>query len=82
MLPWTMQRAGRFDFDIEVGMFWFLRKKNKEEHRYYLLPGMGKANRRKRAAYLRWAIAVGLLISAILALILYVFNRSSPLFGG
>ncbi|HYE30981.1 MAG TPA: hypothetical protein VEH27_06130 [Methylomirabilota bacterium] len=53
-------------------MFWS--KKNPEEHRYYLLPGMGKANRRKHRHYLLWSIVVGLIISAIFAAILYFMN--------
>ena len=40
-------------------MFWT--RKNKEEHRYYLLPGMGRSNRRKRQQFVRWAVVVGFL---------------------
>ena len=59
-------------------MFGPPKNKNGEEHRYYLLPGMGRANRRKHAVILRWSIAVGLLISACLAAILYFMNRAGP----
>ncbi len=55
----------------------FGRKRNKEEHRYYLLPGMGKANKRKRAVFFRWAVAVGLLASALIAIFIYYSNRIS-----
>ncbi len=55
-------------------MFW-IKPKNKEEHRYYLLPGMGKANRRKHARNFRVSILIGLIISAILSGLLYYFNR-------
>ena len=44
--------------------------RNKEEHRFYL-PGMGKANKRKRAVF-RWAVAVGLLASALIAIFIYI----------
>ena len=39
---------------------------------------MGKANRRKHALFLRWAIVVGLLISAVLGLVLYLTQRPGP----
>ena len=56
-------------------MFGTKKPKSKEEHRYYLLPGMGKANRRKDQAIFRWAIIAGIIISALFAGILYLFNR-------
>ena len=59
-------------------MFGLFKPKNPEAHRYYLLPGMGKANRRKHALFLRWAIVVGLLISAVLGLVLYLTQRPGP----
>jgi hypothetical protein len=55
-------------------MAWFARDKEKE--RFYLLPGMGGRNlRRKRAVILRWSIAAGLLTSAIFGGILYLMSR-------
>lgn len=59
-------------------MFGLFKPKNPEEHRYYLLPGMGRANRRKRALFLRWAIVVGLFISALISGILYLMHRPGP----
>jgi hypothetical protein len=50
-------------------MFWA--KRNREEHRYYLLPGMGRSNRRKHREFLYWSIGVGLLASALFAYLLY-----------
>ena len=51
-------------------MLWFQR--DKERQRFYLLPGMGgSALRRKHRRFLRWAIAIGLVVSAILAGLLY-----------
>ena len=48
----------------------------KKRQRFYLLPGMGgRARWRKEMMYLRWSIAAGLLVSAILACILYVLSR-------
>ena len=54
-------------------VFW--KKRNKEEHRYYLLPGMGKANRRKHRQYFHSALVVGVLVSLILCSLLYYFSR-------
>jgi hypothetical protein len=54
---------------------WFGRKK--ERDRYYLLPGMGgRALRRKRRMILRWSIATGLAVSALVACILYFLSTS------
>lgn len=53
----------------------FRSRKNKDEHRYYLLPGMGRSNRRRHAQFFRWAIAVGLAVSALFGLLLYYLNR-------
>jgi hypothetical protein len=55
-------------------MLWFERDKEKE--RFYLLPGMGgKARRQKELRFLRWSLAAGLLVSAIVAGILYLISR-------
>jgi hypothetical protein len=55
-------------------MAWFQRQK--ERPRFYLLPGMGgRAYRRKQKMILKWSIAAGLLVSAILAGILYLIYR-------
>jgi hypothetical protein len=51
---------------------------NGEEHRYYLLPGMGRANRQKRAKVFWASIIAGLICSGIFALILYLANRRGP----
>ncbi|HEV2393221.1 MAG TPA: hypothetical protein VG146_12775 [Verrucomicrobiae bacterium] len=49
--------------------------KPKEKERFYLLPGMGGRNlRRKRRLILQWAIVAGLFASAILACILYLIS--------
>lgn len=50
-------------------MFWA--KRNRDAHRYYLLPGMGRSNRRKHREFLYWSILVGLLASALFAYLLY-----------
>ena len=63
-------------------MFGLTKPKNPEEHRYYLLPGMGKANRRKHSLYLKWAVALGLIISGVIGVIIYLVQRPGPgLFG-
>lgn len=53
----------------------FGKSKPKEERRYYLLPGMGKLNRKKRQQNQLIALAVGLIVSAILGLVYYFANR-------
>lgn len=55
-------------------MFWT--RKSKEEHRYYLLPGMGRSNRRRHQQFLRWSIVVGLIASAGFAYLLYLLSQS------
>ena len=59
-------------------MFGLSKPKNPEDHRYYLLPGMGKANRRKHGLYLKWAVAVGLIISAVIGTIIYFVQKPGP----
>ncbi len=55
-------------------MRWFAR--NKERQRFYLLAGMGgSALRRKHRRILAWSIVTGLVVSAILAGILYALSR-------
>ena len=50
--------------------------KPKERERYYLLPGMGgRAARRKRMMILKWSIVAGLLVSGLVAGILYLMSR-------
>jgi hypothetical protein len=55
-------------------MFWT--DKNKEQERFYLLPGQGgRAARRKHRILLLWSVVAGLFVSAALAGILYFINR-------
>lgn len=54
-------------------MFW--QKKNKEEMRYYLLPGMGRSNRRRHQQIFRWALVVGVLISIAFGTLIYFLNK-------
>ena len=59
-----------------LSMSWFQR--DKERDRFYLLPGMGgRALRRKRKLILQWSIAAGLLVSLVLAWLLYWLNHAS-----
>ena len=54
-------------------MFWS--PKNKEKERYYLLPGMGgRALRRKNRTILHWALAAGVVVSLLVAGLLYVIS--------
>jgi hypothetical protein len=55
-------------------MSWFAR--NKEQQRFYLLPGMGgRALRQKQLRFLRWSIAIGLVVSGVVACVLYLISR-------
>jgi hypothetical protein len=50
----------------------------KDRSRYYLLPGMGgAAARRKHKLMVQWAIFAGLVVSALLAVALYLASRST-----
>ena len=59
-------------------MFGLRKKRPKdggEEHRYYLLPGMGRSNRRYRSKIQLWSIIAGIIGSALIGLALWLFNR-------
>lgn len=58
-------------------MFWTRdNKAAKERKRFYLLPGMGgRAYRRKQKFILKYSVAVGLLVSLLIAIVLYLLNR-------
>jgi hypothetical protein len=52
-----------------------LLSRDPEKERYYLLPGMGgRAYRRKQQIALVWAIAIGLVVSGILAGLMYLLS--------
>jgi hypothetical protein len=54
----------------------FRPKPDKERERFYLLPGMGgREARRKHLYFLKWSVVAALGISAILALVMYLVNR-------
>lgn len=59
-------------------MAWF-GPKDKERERYYLFAGMGgkRAVRQKRLVMLQWAFGAGIVVSAILAAILYLMHAYS-----
>lgn len=49
----------------------------REQKRFYLLPGQGgRAYHRKQLLILRWSLFVGLLVSGLLALAMYLLYRS------
>ena len=59
-------------------MFGFGKKKSGEdgeEHRYYLLPGMGRSNRRRHKLIFLWSIAAGLAGSTLIGLAIWLLNR-------
>jgi len=48
----------------------------KEPERYYLLPGMGgRSLKRKRKLMLIWGVAMGIIVSALLAVGLYYLGQ-------
>ncbi len=56
-------------------MFMALFERNKEKERFYLLPGMGGRNlRRKHNVILAWSVAAGLLTAAVVAALIYWAN--------
>ena len=59
-------------------MFALRKKKPKdgeEEHRYYLLPGMGRSNRRFRSKLQLWSIIAGIIGSALIGTAIWLLNR-------
>ena len=50
-------------------------RKDKKHSLYYLLPGMTRANRVKRRRIFWWAVLVGLAVSALIGLIIYLIER-------
>jgi hypothetical protein len=54
----------------------FHSKADKERERFYLLPGQGgREARRKHLRFLRWSAIAALGMSAILAALMYLLNR-------
>ena len=59
-------------------MFGFRNKKPKEGEetpRYYMLPGMGRSNRRNRNKIQMWSIIAGIVASALIGVVLWLVNR-------
>ena len=46
-----------------------------KQHRYYLLPGMGRSNRRNRNKIQMWSIIAGIVGSALIGVVLWLVNR-------
>ena len=46
-----------------------------EEHRYYLLPGMGRSNRRRHKLIFLWSIIGGIAGSVLIGLSIWLINR-------
>lgn len=53
----------------------FFKKRNPEEHRYYLLPGQGRSNRRVRRQQLIAAIIVGAIASAGIGVVVWFVGK-------
>jgi hypothetical protein len=55
-------------------MLWF--ERDREKDRFYLLPGMGgRARRRKELRFLCWALAAGVVVSGVVATILFFISQ-------
>ncbi|MBL9172813.1 MAG: hypothetical protein JNL10_04700 [Verrucomicrobiales bacterium] len=54
---------------------WFGKPRNPEEHRYYLLPGQGRSNRRKRRQQLIAALITGAIFAAGIASLMWIMNE-------
>lgn len=54
---------------------WFGKPRNPEEHRYYLLPGQGRSNRRKRRQQLVAALITGAIFAAGIASLMWMLNE-------
>ena len=76
VLPSTVEQRLIGIVSVSTNMFsmsWL--ERDKEQNRFYLLPGMGgSAFRRKRRRILLWSLAAGLLVSAAVACILYAMS--------
>jgi len=58
-------------------MFW--KKRDKEQHRFYLLPGQGgRAYRRKQIRIIALSLLAALVVAVIMAVIMYFMNRAGP----
>jgi hypothetical protein len=56
-------------------MHMFRSKRDKEAHRYYLLPGMGRSNRRRHREFLYWSLIVGAVVSVLFGFLLYLLSQ-------
>lgn len=74
-LDWQRRRSTDVTRVMKIPQM-LLFERDKEKERFYLLPGMGgRARRRKELKFLRWSIAAGLVVSAALAVALYLISR-------
>jgi hypothetical protein len=72
-----LPRAVRGNVDRPPCMFWSRQKKDNKHQRFYLFPGQGgRAYHRKQWVILKTSLIVGLLVSALFALALYLTYRS------
>jgi FAD/FMN-containing dehydrogenase len=46
-----------------------------ETRRFYALPGMTRANRRKQKLIFRWTLAVALTLGGLICGLIYLLNR-------
>ena len=59
-------------------MFW--QKRDKEKHRFYLLPGQGgRAHRQKQKLIIAWSLIAALIVALVMAAAMYWMNRPKPM---
>jgi hypothetical protein len=55
--------------------------RDKEKSRYYLLPGMGgRMYRKKQKVIIKWAIIAALVVSVIVAALIYMLSQPNNAF--
>jgi hypothetical protein len=55
--------------------------RDKEKSRYYLLPGMGgRLYRKKQKVIIKWAIIAALVVSVIVAALIYLLSQPNNAF--
>jgi hypothetical protein len=78
MIISRVAKSPDFRLNTRRNVFGLFKPKNPDEHRYYLLPGMGRSNRRQRQLYFRCAIVFGLVMAALIGAFIYLLQRPGP----
>jgi len=51
-------------------------RNKKDRQLYYMLPSMGRANRRRYYQVLRWSLVIGIIVSVMVGFLIYLVHRS------